>query len=79
MLLSGLHADEEIRTGLFAVLEERAGTNLRGLHPGEILVMGVVFMGWICDVDHFHEPVNEHMSLHWFRAGVHFRIVRSLC
>ena len=70
--LQFLYCNEDLRTRLFALLEEHIcpGTNRKVGRPGmdmwRILVMGVIKQGLDCDYDRLHELVNEHKTLRQF-------------
>ena len=70
--LQHLYADADLRSRLFALLEQELcpGVSLDLGRPGlelwKIVVMGVVMQGLGCDFDRLQESVNEHRTLRKF-------------
>ena len=70
--LQHLYCDRDLRSRLFALLEEHLAPNVRhdfgrpGMNLWPILVMGVVMQGLNCDFDRLHDLVNEHNTLRQF-------------
>ncbi len=70
--LQHLYCDKDLRSQLFALLEEHLAPDVSHDHgrPGmnlwQILVMGVVMQGLNCDFDRLHDLVNEHNTLRKF-------------
>ena len=70
--LQHLYCDRELRTRLFALLEEHLLPNVShdlgrpGMELWQILVMGVLMQGLGCDYDRLHNLVNEHNTLRRF-------------
>ena len=70
--LQHLYCDRDLRSRLFALLEEHLAPNVRhdlgrpGMELWQILVMGVVMQGLNCDCDRLHDLVNEHNTLRQF-------------
>ena len=70
--LQHLYCDKELRSQLFALLEEHLAPDVShdlgrpGMELWQILVMGVVMQGLNCDFDRLHDLVNEHNTLRKF-------------
>lgn len=70
--LQHLYCDRDLRSRLFALLEEQLAPNVShdlgrpGMELWQILVMGVVMQGLNCDFDRLVDLVNEHNTLRKF-------------
>ena len=66
--LQHLYGDKELKSRLFALLEEHLAPNVRHDlgHPGMNLWQILVMQGLNCDFDRLHDLVNEHNTLRQF-------------